>query len=107
MSIVEAPARPVAREESPGATLADIIAALGNVPLERIPARPAPGTAAEADVLARPDGEKRLYELADGVLIEKTMGAYESILAGILIQLLRNFLDEHPLGTILGADGPV
>src|SRR5437870_1317101 len=31
-------------------TLADVVARLGGVPLERIPARPAPGTATEADV---------------------------------------------------------
>ncbi|MBI1899585.1 MAG: hypothetical protein HYS13_00545, partial [Planctomycetia bacterium] len=33
-------------------TLADLLDRLGNVPLERIRFRPAPGTATEADVLA-------------------------------------------------------
>lgn len=88
-------------------TLADLIERIGSVPLERIPSRPAPGSATEADVLARPYGEKRLYELADGVLVEKPMGYYESILAAILIRILGNFVAEHELGVVLGADGPL
>jgi Uma2 family endonuclease len=86
-------------------TLADLIERIGSVPLERIPARPAPGDATEADVLAQPYGEKRIYELVDGVLVEKPMGYYESLLAGVLIQLLRNHLDEHDLGIVLGEAG--
>jgi Uma2 family endonuclease len=86
-------------------TLADLVDRLGGVPLDRIRFHPAPGTATEADVLARPDGEKRLLELVDGVLVEKPMGYYESILATILIQWLRNFLDQHDLGITLAPDG--
>jgi Uma2 family endonuclease len=86
-------------------TLADLVRRVGSVPLERIPARPAPGTATEADVLARLGGEKRLYELVDGVLVEKAMGYYESLLAGILIQILNNFLGKHDLGIVLGESG--
>ena len=51
-------------------TLAEVVERLGSVPLERIPSVPAPGTATEADVFRRPGGEKRLYELVDGVLVE-------------------------------------
>ena len=54
-------------------------------PLERIPARRAPGTATEADLLRRPDGEARLYEVMDGVLVEKAIGFYEPVLAGVLV----------------------
>jgi Uma2 family endonuclease len=86
------------------ATLADVVERLGSIPLERIPARPAPGTATEADVLARPVGEKRLYELVDGVLVEKPMGFYESRLAVVLSRLLEEFLDRHDEGTVVGAD---
>src|SRR6266705_2232546 len=85
-------------------TLADLIERLGSIPLERIPAHPAPGTATEADLLRRPDGEKRLYELVDGVLVEKPMGFYESLLAALLIRFLGSFLDVHDLGIVLGAD---
>ena len=79
-------------------TLDDLLHRLGRVPLHRIRLHPPPGTATEADVLVYPHGEKRLCELVDGVLVEKPMGYYESLLAGVLIQLLRNFLDERDLG---------
>jgi Uma2 family endonuclease len=75
------------------------------VPLERIPFPPAPGSATEADLLTASRGEKRLYELVDGVLVEKAMGYYESLLAGLLLRLLWNFLDEHDLGIALAPDG--
>src|SRR5437588_9594156 len=89
----------------PTETLADLIERLGSIPLERIPARPAPGTATEADVLRRPGGEKRLYELVDGVLVEKPMGFYEAVMAGVLIRLLGTFVDGRDLGIVLPADG--
>jgi Uma2 family endonuclease len=86
-------------------TLADLHARLGSVPLHRIRCHPALGTATEADVLHSVEGEeKHLCELVEGVLVEKPMGYYESLLAGVLIQLLWNFLDEHDLGLVLGAD---
>jgi len=61
--------------------------------------------ATESDVVAGAGGEKRLYELACGVLVEKPMGYYESLLAGILIQILSNFLAEDDLGIVLGEAG--
>lgn len=85
-------------------TLADLLDRLGGIPLKRILFHPAPGTATEADVLRRPNGEKRLFELVDGVLVEKPMGFYEARLAAILIYLLERFLDQHDLGIVLGAD---
>jgi Uma2 family endonuclease len=85
-------------------TLAELIARLGSISLERIPTSPAPGSATEADVLRRPGGEKRLYELVDGVLVEKPMGYFESLAAAVLIQLLRNFLDTVDLGLVLAPD---
>jgi Uma2 family endonuclease len=86
-------------------TLRDLLDRLGNIPPERIRLHPAPGTATEADVLARPHGEKRLCELVDGVLVEKAMGFYESVVAGVLIHLLQGFLDSQPLGVVSGPDG--
>jgi Uma2 family endonuclease len=88
-------------------TLADLHARLGRVPLHRIRCYPAPGTATEADVLMRPNGEKHLFELVDGVLVEKPMGYYESLLASILIRLLGFFLEQHDLGFVLGEGGIV
>ena len=86
-------------------TLADLLERLGDVPLERIRFRPYPGTATEQDVLARPDGVKRLCELVDGVLVEKAMGFYESRVAIVLIGFLQEFLRRRDLGIVLGADG--
>ncbi len=86
-------------------TLADLLERLGGIQPVRIPARPAPGTATEADVLPRPGGEKRLYELVDGVLVEKPMGFYESRLAAVLVHLVQAFLEEHDLGIVLSPDG--
>lgn len=90
----------------PSETLADRIARLGSVPLERIPMVPPPGTATEEHVLTtRPGGEKRLYELVDGMLVEKAMGFYEARLATVLSHYLERYLEEHDLGIVLGADG--
>lgn len=86
-------------------TLDDLLERLGRVPLNRIRFHPAPGTAREEDVLLSTQGNRQICELVDGVLVEKPMGYYESLVAAILIQLLRNFLDEHDLGVVLGADG--
>lgn len=86
---------------------ADLLRKIGSVPSERIAAYPAPGIATEADIFTQPDGEERLYELVDSVLVEKAVGWYESLLAGVLVQLLRNFLDEHPLGIVLLPDATI
>jgi Uma2 family endonuclease len=85
-------------------TVADLLTRLGGVPPERIRFHPIPGTATEADVLDRPHGEKRLYELIDGVLVEKPTGYYESRLALLLGHFLEAFLATHDLGIVLGAD---
>jgi Uma2 family endonuclease len=90
---------------APPETLAELHRRLGGVPLERIRCQPPPGTATEDDVLRRVNGEKHLFELVDGVLVEKAMGYYESVLAVVLIQLLSNFLEQHDLGVVSGADG--
>src|SRR5215831_10505607 len=85
-------------------TLADLHERLGWVSLDRIRCQPASGTATEVDVLVYPQGEKRLYELVDGVLVEKLMGYYESLLAALLIRFLGSFLDMHDLGIVLGTN---
>ena len=62
-------------------TVADVWDQLGQVPLARIRLIPTPGTATEKDVLYAIDHADRICELVDGVLVEKTMGYMESILA--------------------------
>ncbi|MCU0713068.1 MAG: Uma2 family endonuclease [Pirellula sp.] len=78
---------------------------LGNIPVSRIRTDPVPGTATVADVTRLRNTEKRLYELVDGTLVEKSIGWQESLLAGILLQWLNNYLDSHRIGVATGADG--
>lgn len=86
-------------------TAADLVEHFGPIPLDRIRHDPVPGTATEDDVVKIHLREGRLYELVDGVLVEKTVGAYESYLACVLIRLIGNFLEKHRLGIVLGPDG--
>ncbi len=86
-------------------TMADLLDQLGDIPPQRVRLRPAPGTATEQDVIDIHDRENRLFELVDGVLVEKVMGFFESRVAAVLIQLLGNFTDLHNLGIVLAPDG--
>ena len=88
-------------------TIADLLARLGDIPPERVRAVPAPGRATERDVvrLRERDPEGRLFELVEGTLVEKAMGAQESYLAWWLGHLLGRYLDAHDLGFCMGADG--
>jgi len=86
-------------------TLADMLTHLGGVPLDRIRTYPPPGMATEEDVLKSKSRSNRICELIDGILVEKTMGYYESLLAAMIIQRLGSFVEEHDLGIVLGPDG--
>ena len=85
-------------------TLSDLAERFGPMPFGRIIQHPAPGTAKEKDVLAmlRTD---RLCELVDGVLVEKTMGYEESLLAAEIIFLLKVFVRPRRLGLVAAPDG--
>ncbi len=86
-------------------TWEDRLSDLGNVAASRVRCDPAPGTATVEDVVRLRDSERRLYELVDGTLVEKAMGWAESLLAGVLLQWLNNFLDQSRLGLATGPDG--
>lgn len=86
-------------------TFADVQAAVGDIPSERIRIHPTPGNATEEDVLRIYQHEKCLCELIDGVLVEKPVGAYEAYLATWLAQLIGPFIHAHDLGILLGAHG--
>jgi Uma2 family endonuclease len=86
-------------------TLADLIERLGGIAPDRIWFHPAPGTAAEDDVLVAERRENRLCELVEGTLVEKSMGYRESLLAVALAGFLREFVAPRNLGLITGADG--
>jgi len=86
-------------------TLADAAARFGPMPLRRIRSDPAPGAATEEDLVRINEGGERLCELIDGTLLEKTVGNYESWLAGQVFELLSLFVKRHRLGVVLLPDG--
>ncbi|MBI1349276.1 Uma2 family endonuclease [bacterium] len=90
-------------------TVADLLRDLGDVSPRRVLMSPIPGMAKDGDLLQLIDGhgrEKRLCELIDGVLVEKSMGWYEARLATLLVLFLESYLEEHDIGFTLGADAP-
>lgn len=97
---------PVTPAPAPGPatwTVADLHRRFGPIAFDRI--RPDPGTATAADVVAIRERERRLCELVDGVLVTKTMGFYESYVAGLIAYHLSNSIRSRRLGIVLGADG--
>jgi Uma2 family endonuclease len=80
--------------------MADVVGDLGNVPLARIRATPAPGTATIEDAVRFADNAQVRCELVDGILVEKPMGAWESSIAAILIELLGGFVRRQRLGRV-------
>jgi Uma2 family endonuclease len=96
----------IATTESEIPTIADLLAELGDIPPHRVLLRPYPGTATEQDIIdIHARHHKRLCELVDGVLVEKAMGFEESMLALLLGSFLINFVRQHDLGIVAGADG--
>jgi Uma2 family endonuclease len=93
--------RAVNRDE----TVADLLRRLGGISPKRIRLHPPPGKATERDVVWLDDHEDRLYELEDGVLVEKVMGALESFLTCALIRYLEEFVADRDLGAVLGEAG--
>jgi Uma2 family endonuclease len=88
-----------------GVTVADLLKRLGNIPPERVRLYPAPGTATEEDVIRVLDREKRPCELVEGTLVEKPMGTEESIIAGLILTYLNNFVRPRKLGVVTGEAG--
>jgi Uma2 family endonuclease len=86
-------------------TVADMQEQLGDIPTNRILAVPPLGTATVNDVEKIRNATGRICELVDGTLVEKAVGYYESNLAGVLIHLIRQFLDSNNLGMVLAPDG--
>jgi Uma2 family endonuclease len=90
----------------PEKTLSQLLKDIGDVPLERI-GLPV-GSATEQDVIdALEAADKRLFELVDGVLVEKTMGMHESLIASRLVHFFWGYLDDNDRGIAFTADGPI
>lgn len=83
----------------------DLLRHLGDISAERVRAHPGPGRATVTDVIRIQDREDRLFELIDGVLVEKIMGAQESYLAMRLGRDLGNHVEDRGLGFVLGEAG--
>jgi len=88
-------------------TLADLHRRFGAIPFERIRQNPPPGSGTVDDVVRLNDHEDRLYELVDGILVEKTVGLEESLIAINIGTLLNNFVRPQGLGLVAGADGTI
>jgi len=86
-------------------TCADLLHRLGDIPPERVRIVPAPGTATVQNVIDIQAREKRLFELVDGVLVEKGMSYRESTLAVFLIECLGPFVRKGNLGILTGESG--
>jgi Uma2 family endonuclease len=88
-------------------TVADLHRRFGPIPFERIRQNPPPGAGTVDDVVRLNDHEDRLYELVDGILVEKTVGLEESVIAMKIGRLLGNFVDPRGLGLVAGEAGTI
>ncbi len=86
------------------ASFADILMDLGNIPASRVRTEPRPGTATIDDLL-RANSQGGMYELVDGVLVEKATGWRESVIAMALGSIIREFVLARNLGVVSGPDG--
>jgi Uma2 family endonuclease len=86
-------------------TFDELLAALGDIDPRRVRLKPPPGRGTVADVVRLNDRYGRLYELVDGTLVEKVMGFPESNLGLEVVYHLRGYLELHPIGELVGADG--
>jgi Uma2 family endonuclease len=84
-------------------TMASVLEQLGGVSPERVRMRPYPATV--EDVIEIEVHENRLFELVDGLLVEKVMGHPESRIAMALIGALDRYLEKHDLGVLSGEGG--
>ncbi|MCE9528732.1 MAG: Uma2 family endonuclease [Planctomycetales bacterium] len=87
--------------------LAELIDSLGGVPLERIRVAPPLGAGTIDDIVNIEEKEGRLCEMIDGVLVEKTMGYFESEIAVLLAAALIQFVKKNDLGVVTGEGGMI
>ena len=90
-------------------TASDWLAALGNVPLDRIIFDPWPGTVT-LEEYERIDGRVagRPVELVNATLVEKPMGSHESAIAMELSYNLKHFIKQNGIGgRVTGEAGPL
>jgi Uma2 family endonuclease len=88
-------------------TVGDLYRRFGPIPFERIRQNPPPGCGTVDDVVRLNDHEDRLYELVDGILVEKTVGLEESFIAVYIATILNNFVLPRRLGDVAGEAGTI
>ncbi len=88
-------------------TIADVQERLGHIPESRILSFPAPGTATVQDLLDGSITGDRLYELVDGILVEKAMGWQQGFVGMWIGTLLNIYLQQDNLGLVAGSDGMI
>src|SRR5688500_1708995 len=91
--------------EFPGWTAVDLAERFGPIPIDRIVNRPRPGQATEKDAIDLADRKVRFCELVDGILVEKAMGVFESLIAIEIARLIGNFARPRNLGVVIGEAG--
>lgn len=85
----------------------DFLVHFGQYEPSRIRMDPMPGSATEADVLELERKEGIHCELIDGVLVEKTMGFRESLVAAEVTHRLKGFVNPRKFGVVASSDGTV
>ncbi len=91
--------------ESTIQNLAEILESLGGISPDRVRLKKPLGLATEADLIEANDRKGGIYELVDGMLVEKGMGYNESDLALVLAGYLRAFIVPRNLGLLTGEAG--
>src|SRR5262245_33874936 len=86
-------------------TAVDVVERFGAIPLDRIRTTPPPGQATEEDAIELTEKKVGIFELVDGILVGKDMGAYESMIGLEIGRLLGNFVRPRKLGVVLGESG--
>jgi Uma2 family endonuclease len=85
--------------------MADLVARLGGVPLDRIRMQPPPGTARLQDVIDVLDRESVACELMEGTLVEQPVSAFSIRLGSFILMLLGIHVRAQNLGVVTGEHG--
>jgi Uma2 family endonuclease len=85
-------------------TLADLLKRLGDIPLERVRFRPAPGTATEDDLIELDRRGDSLFELVDGTVVDTAVGFQESLVTGQMSFSIISYLHGYDRGICVGGN---
>ena len=88
-------------------TLRVLLDNVGDIPLSRIRTLSENGEEPLETIVNLEAKEDRLYELINGVLVEKVMGFLEGQIALLISQHLLAFVKKNDLGVVGGVDSPL